>query len=311
MKNFIFIFSLLCFSLGLNASVSAEKESDIIIKANWGGINMECLDFNGNVGYALGEGDVSFTIIFLNENQLTVPIYLYVSLQNEFRKGSKDNLLTARIEIPLTPTEIIECSTTLYEYSIEVPYSYGGSTGPTSNKLKKFHYSFFLETADQTPYPNIGFRKYWNPCEVAATLGYSHSKYFCSYSPYTGSRAGSPMDCNGKTHKTSQMKDAVREINNLVLANDWNEKAAIEGEFLISPNPFNGYFDISYSDINDPIKNIKLLDINGKVIYNSKIFDTFSTTLKHKIDVFDISNGIYFCQIRTANRMIVQKLIKQ
>ena len=73
----------------------------------------------------------------------------------------------------------------------------------------------------------------------------------------------------------------------------------------IYPNPTNGIFNI---DLKNEVKNIKVITILGKVIYNENISASAIGTTK-SIDLTDFANGIYFVNVSNAFGTSNYKLI--
>jgi len=71
-------------------------------------------------------------------------------------------------------------------------------------------------------------------------------------------------------------------------------------EIKIYPNPANNYIEI---ETTLQYSSIKIIDLTGKTIKQ--------TTLKTKIDVSNLTNGIYFIQIIGKRNTIMQKFVKK
>jgi PKD repeat protein len=71
-------------------------------------------------------------------------------------------------------------------------------------------------------------------------------------------------------------------------------------EIKIYPNPANNYIEI---ETTLQYSSIKIIDLTGKTIKQ--------TTLKSKIDVSNLTNGIYFIQIIGKRNTIMQKIVKK
>jgi hypothetical protein len=76
-------------------------------------------------------------------------------------------------------------------------------------------------------------------------------------------------------------------------------------QVTIYPNPTNGVFNI---DMKNEVKNIKVINILGKIIYNENISASAIGTTK-SIDLTDFANGIYFVNISNAFGTSNYKLI--
>jgi len=78
-------------------------------------------------------------------------------------------------------------------------------------------------------------------------------------------------------------------------------------ELIAYPNPFNGevYFE---SSTNETITEIKVLDNLGRVVY-SEDFKTERDN-KIKIELLDITSGIYIYEVKTTSKTFTGKIIK-
>ncbi|MBE9467306.1 MAG: DUF4465 domain-containing protein [Bacteroidetes bacterium] len=83
-------------------------------------------------------------------------------------------------------------------------------------------------------------------------------------------------------------------INNFVINNN---------SVTVYPNPFRN--SINIDGIND-IKQIYVTDISGKLVYNSN-----SNFNNNQIDLSSLTRGFYFINIKTQNKIITKKIIKQ
>ncbi|MDO5980171.1 polysaccharide lyase family 8 super-sandwich domain-containing protein [Flavivirga spongiicola] len=76
----------------------------------------------------------------------------------------------------------------------------------------------------------------------------------------------------------------------------------VKSPVKIYPNPTNSVLNIGISDASVQTKNVQLIDISGKIIYNNKS--------KKPIRVNDFAKGLYFLRITTKeNNKIVKKVI--
>lgn len=76
-------------------------------------------------------------------------------------------------------------------------------------------------------------------------------------------------------------------------------------QITIYPNPTNGVFNI---DLKNEVKNIKVINILGKIIYNENISASAIGTTK-SINLTDFANGIYFVNVSNAFGTSNYKLI--
>ena len=76
-----------------------------------------------------------------------------------------------------------------------------------------------------------------------------------------------------------------------------------ESNILIYPNPSNSFIDIE-TTLTD--YSLSLFDIMGKLILKNEAIQN-----KTRIDVSNLSNGIYFLQLATEDNIISKKFIKE
>lgn len=103
---------------------------------------------------------------------------------------------------------------------------------------------------------------------------------------------------NGKTYFVKQKLD-VSSINE----NDLNIALALY------PNPATTSLTILYSNLNASDLKIEIIDINGKNI-KSILINSSSEVQQLFFDVSDLSNGVYFVQIKSSKGIVSQKFIK-
>ncbi len=76
--------------------------------------------------------------------------------------------------------------------------------------------------------------------------------------------------------------------------------------FLVYPNPTNSFVTISGKNNSELIDSVVITDISGKTIQTKSI-----NTVNAKIDLSDLSNGIYFAKVKSGNNLSIVKIIKQ
>lgn len=75
-------------------------------------------------------------------------------------------------------------------------------------------------------------------------------------------------------------------------------------EFNIFPNPNNGQFEINYSSSTNLKTEIRVLDVLGKVVYQTEMTDD-----KVLIDLNTQSAGIYYVVLMSENKLITKKIV--
>ena len=92
------------------------------------------------------------------------------------------------------------------------------------------------------------------------------------------------------------------ELYILITSSNSNE---FDPSFSIYPNPVKDYCQITFD--NSIIINIQILDLSGKVLYEK----SSKGSLTDRIDMTNIPKGVYCLFIKTNNKFITQKIIKQ
>ena len=77
------------------------------------------------------------------------------------------------------------------------------------------------------------------------------------------------------------------------------------GNFVIYPNPSKGIFNIVFKSESTSIK-FSVYDVTGKIVY-SKYADKLSN--KHKLDLNNLSIGVYFLEIENNTKVTTKKLV--
>ena len=96
----------------------------------------------------------------------------------------------------------------------------------------------------------------------------------------------------------SDMQEAVVYVDNCT--NITNNTAL---EFSISPNPNNGTFDIVMPILYENTA-IEILDLSGKIIFSEKL-----SQKKQRLDINNISRGIYLISVHQNGNTKTEKLI--
>jgi hypothetical protein len=93
-------------------------------------------------------------------------------------------------------------------------------------------------------------------------------------------------------------------IDNLVITGTLsNEAASLESQFAVYPNPSDGLFQIKWSE---PVSlDLSIYDLSGKLIFSKKE----SIGGSDAIDLSQVSQGVYFLNVKTDNGSFTKKLI--
>ena len=89
---------------------------------------------------------------------------------------------------------------------------------------------------------------------------------------------------------------------------DFSKKELAVDELKFSPNPNNGQFDLSFElNSKSPVE-VKVMDMQGKVVYNETM-DNFKGKYKNRIDISENGKGIYILQIIQGDKAHSSKVI--
>lgn len=75
-------------------------------------------------------------------------------------------------------------------------------------------------------------------------------------------------------------------------------------EFNIFPNPNNGQFEINYSSSTNHNTEVKVLDVLGKVVYQTEL-----STNRTTIDLTNQAEGIYYVVLKCDGKFVIKKVI--
>ena len=80
----------------------------------------------------------------------------------------------------------------------------------------------------------------------------------------------------------------------------------VSHSFTVTPNPSNSFIKISITDISKEITNVELVDLQGRILAQTKIFPF---DLSAEMDVSHCVSGIYFVKISNATTLELQKVL--
>lgn len=130
----------------------------------------------------------------------------------------------------------------------------------------------------------------WIDCDNGNTIISSETNQ--SFTP-TVSGNYAVIVIEGNCSDTSAcMSIAIAGINDLELKNE---------SLILYPNPTNSQINIQIADKTEAIN---IVDLTGKIVKNMPSNTT-------KIDVSDLTNGIYFIQVKTENDLLSKMFIKE
>ena len=83
-------------------------------------------------------------------------------------------------------------------------------------------------------------------------------------------------------------------------------------EFIINPNPNNGYFDIAFemSNLTSPRLRLQIMDATGKLVQTKKV-GRFNSTYKTTVSLVAYPSGNYYVRLLDGNEpLVIEKVIK-
>ena len=100
------------------------------------------------------------------------------------------------------------------------------------------------------------------------------------------------------------------DTNFTAISLSWNATLGIEDfgttpAFVVYPNPSSGIFNL---DFKNEVKNIKVVNILGEVVYNEDIDSSLSDTTK-KVDLSSFANGIYIFNLTNDKGTATYKVL--
>jgi hypothetical protein len=85
------------------------------------------------------------------------------------------------------------------------------------------------------------------------------------------------------------------------------EKPIISDGFNIYPNPAKDFINIEFNNLKKDELNVEIIDITGKIVKNCKYSNVNSENQTIKIDLSNLPDGIYTCNVRGKEISISQK----
>jgi hypothetical protein len=121
------------------------------------------------------------------------------------------------------------------------------------------------------------------------------------------------VDC-GKGEKMKQiviiskMTSSDKASEDISTGVDLNKKELAVENLRFSPNPNDGKFELNFKLKGKTPVQVKVVDIQGKVVYNEKVKD-FDGKYANKIDISENGEGIYILQIIQGNKANTSKIV--
>ncbi|MFT4757763.1 MAG: hypothetical protein ACI91R_002420 [Vicingaceae bacterium] len=108
---------------------------------------------------------------------------------------------------------------------------------------------------------------------------------------------------NGNIWYTNRTQNTVVKIIPSQVITNLNE-VANESDLLIYPNPSNGKFSIETSSLLSNNALISVVDMAGREVYQNSNLSNFKNT----INLSELSNGVYFLNLRTSTSSTIKKI---
>jgi len=78
-------------------------------------------------------------------------------------------------------------------------------------------------------------------------------------------------------------------------------------QFKVFPNPSNGQFNVEFKSQNTSEVEIVIFDLMGRIVFKEK-YSTNATSFKERVNIQNISSGIYVLQVKRGNEISSQKI---
>lgn len=97
---------------------------------------------------------------------------------------------------------------------------------------------------------------------------------------------------------------SISDDNNTGITSGW------AGNVEIVPNPSNGQFSITLSniDVNSKGLHIQVYDMRGKVVYQREI--SHVTERKHAVNIIDQPMGTYMVKVIANGKLYTKRIVK-
>ena len=82
----------------------------------------------------------------------------------------------------------------------------------------------------------------------------------------------------------------------------------LQTQFRLYPNPSKGSFTIEFRELSNSF-GVEVFDVTGKTIYENNYDQT--ATLLQVVTLENVSNGVYFVNVKTDEGLVTKKLIIQ
>lgn len=123
------------------------------------------------------------------------------------------------------------------------------------------------------------------------------------------------IDCDGNSKNNSQdeCEEFIQHKNSQTSKKQPSSPPSaqlIVENFVASPNPSNGIFDVRFSLPTLGTTTVQVTDLAGNVVFK-QVLDNFIGAWSQQIDVREKTVGVYFFQIEQNGRIFREKLIKE
>jgi len=158
----------------------------------------------------------------------------------------------------------------------------------------------------------------WNPGDGSSnghTRNYTHTyTHDTTYYVTLTVQDGAPDSCYSSVTKKVTITNArhSHQMSHFE-ENDNSSSLAVQPEFVLSPNPSRGMFNVSISNLSNeeqPVE-IEVVNVMGEVVYKSTV-TTPGYSLKAQLQLQNVPSGIYIVRAVTqtevyANRIVISK----
>jgi hypothetical protein len=87
------------------------------------------------------------------------------------------------------------------------------------------------------------------------------------------------------------------------------ENETLNNSLQVFPNPTTGNLNVSLDIEKSSDLIFKVVDIQGKVVYNERIENTLIGLNQNELQLGNLSNGVYFLQVLTDGAQLTRKIV--
>lgn len=97
-------------------------------------------------------------------------------------------------------------------------------------------------------------------------------------------------------------------VNRIIVAMNVNDVASGASEFSLFPNPASGTVNLKYDFGFNANANVMIRDITGKVVYKQELGKNINGEQEYKLDISNLTTGLYIVELHANDKKIVSKI---